>query len=1018
MSARSVFTLLSATALSVLCAAPARAQYFGRNAVQWEKLDFEVLKTDHFDVHYYPQEKEAAEVVGRMAERWYARLSRILGHRFKDRQPIILYASHPHFQQTNTIGGAPGEGTGGVTEAFKRRIVLPMGGSLAETDHVLGHELVHAFQYAMTGQGKVSDTNYPSALRMPLWFIEGMAEYLSVGPVDPHTAMWLRDAARREKGLPTIRQLNSARYFPYRYGHALWAYIAGRFGDEVIRQALLGIGPRTNDAESVLKAVLKIDPKELSKEWHAAIRDDYAALAPGKKDPPSYGAALVTEKKQGGKLNVGPVLSPDGTRLAFLSEREMFSVEVFVQDTRTGDVTKRLSHSITDPHLESLQFISSAGSWDRAGRRFALGAVAKGKPALLILDADEGGKKAEISFPTLGEIYTPSFSPDGRSVVFSALVDGFTDLFIYDLQAEKLRRLTDDAYADLQPAWSPDGRQVAFVTDRFSTALGTLDTGNYRLSSLDVASGEIAPLPGFEKGKNINPQWSADGKSLYFLSDRSGITNIYRLDLSSRAALQLTDFVTGVSGITASSPALSSAAGTDRLAYSVYEDGRYEIYAIEGAERLAGLPIPSGEPLYAGVIPGGKPVGAVIEAREDPVSGLTGERSFTREPYKPKLQLDYLGQPYLMGGADRYGAFFGGGVSMMFSDMLGNHTLSTAIQANSVSGFTDVGALVGYVNRERRFNWGVQVHQIPYITGQFGAVIADVSGEAVYLEQSLIQRQIERGFAAQGYYPFDSTLRAEVAAGYRNLSFDNRLETAGFSLATGQLVIEEQRNLESPASIHLWESTVALVRDTSLLGPTSPILGQRFRLDVTPVFGTINYTGTLADFRQYFMPVRPFTVAGRLMHYARYGSGGEDPRLLPLFLGYPSLVRGYDTGSFNVSECGTRTDGTCPTFDQLLGSRLLVGNVELRAPLLALFGARNPYGPFPIELAGFFDAGVAWDSRTKPKLFGGDREIVRSAGATARINLLGFAVLQIDRVKPLDRPSKRAFWQFNLLAGF
>src|SRR6185503_16605298 len=288
----------------------------GRNDVKWEHLKFEVLKTEHFDIDYYPEGKEADEQAGRLAERWYARLSRILGHQFKQRQPIILYASQPQFQQTNTLGGAPGEGTGGVTEAFKRRVVLPVGASLAETDHVLGHELVHAFQYDMTGHGKISETNYPAALNMPLWFIEGMAEYLSLGPVDPHTAMWIRDAARQEKGLPTIHQLDRTRYFPYRYGQALWAYIGARFGDAVIGRTLRRLGPRTNDAEQVLKDVLGVDSKTLSADWHAAIKAAMEPAMVGRKLPDSYGAALVTEKGQGGKLNVGPVLSPDGDSLA------------------------------------------------------------------------------------------------------------------------------------------------------------------------------------------------------------------------------------------------------------------------------------------------------------------------------------------------------------------------------------------------------------------------------------------------------------------------------------------------------------------------------------------------------------------------------------------------------------------------------------------------------------------------------------------------------------------------------
>jgi outer membrane protein assembly factor BamA len=135
-----------------------------------------------------------------------------------------------------------------------------------------------------------------------------------------------------------------------------------------------------------------------------------------------------------------------------------------------------------------------------------------------------------------------------------------------------------------------------------------------------------------------------------------------------------------------------------------------------------------------------------------------------------------------------------------------------------------------------------------------------------------------------------------------------------------------------------------------------------------------------------------------------------------LFLGYPSLVRGYDTGSFSASECGA--PGGCPVYDRLLGSRILVGNFEVRAPLLGLFGAKRLYGPVPVEVGAFFDAGVAWDSTSKPALLGGSRDLVKSLGATARVNVLGFAVLQVDYVKPLDRPGRRAYFTFNLLSGF
>ncbi|HSK09136.1 MAG TPA: hypothetical protein VK911_06145, partial [Vicinamibacterales bacterium] len=181
-----------AAALVLGMASPASAQYFGRNKVQYKSFNFEVMKTAHFEIYFYEEEREAVEQAAVMAERWYARLSKVLNHELRGPQPLVLYASHPEFQQTNVVQGEMGEGTGGVTEMLKRRIVLPLGASLAESDHVIGHELVHAFQFDITapsgGQSMAS-----GALRLPLWFIEGMAEYLSIGPVDPHTAMWMRD---------------------------------------------------------------------------------------------------------------------------------------------------------------------------------------------------------------------------------------------------------------------------------------------------------------------------------------------------------------------------------------------------------------------------------------------------------------------------------------------------------------------------------------------------------------------------------------------------------------------------------------------------------------------------------------------------------------------------------------------------------------------------------------------------------------------------------------------------------
>jgi hypothetical protein len=225
----------------VLAALTSHAQYFGQNKVRHESFDFKVLHTEHFDIHYYDEEHKIAIEAGRMAERWYARLSKVLNHELSSRQPVILYADHPDFRSTGVVPGHIGETTGGVTEGLRRRLVMPLAGPLAETDHVLGHEMVHAFQFDITSRsGPMSGA--PGALRLPLWFVEGMAEYLSLGPVDAHTAMWMRDAVAREK-LPTIRELDHPRYFPYRYGQAFWAFVAAQYGDQAIG-GLLRAGAR------------------------------------------------------------------------------------------------------------------------------------------------------------------------------------------------------------------------------------------------------------------------------------------------------------------------------------------------------------------------------------------------------------------------------------------------------------------------------------------------------------------------------------------------------------------------------------------------------------------------------------------------------------------------------------------------------------------------------------------------------------------------------------------------------
>ena len=996
---------------------PAYAQYFGRNKVQYESFDFKLIKTEHFDVYFYPELAKMAPIAARLAERWYARLSRVFNYNLRDRQILILYASSPHFQQTSAISGILGEGTGGVTEMFKRRIVLPLGASLGESDHVIGHELVHAFQIDMTSMGSPGlSSQPPNAVRLPLWMIEGLAEYLSIGSVDPLTSMWMRDVTRREE-LPAVKKLvNTYKYFPYRYGQSLWAFITGKWGDMKVAGLMKSAG-RSGNYEQAIQSTLGLSLEELSTQWHDSMKKAYTPLIELTQIQSSSSRTLFRGTELN-RLNVSPSLSPDGNQIVFLSTRDRLSVDMFLADARTGKIQHKLISTAVDPHFESIQFIKSSGSWDARGRRFVFGAIRRGQPVLSIVNTIKNTKEKEIEFPELGEILNPTWSPDGRFIAFSALSGGVSDLFIYDLQAGALRKMTDDPYADIQPAWSPEGEKIAFVTDRFTTDLSILSMGKYELAILDPVSGDVERLKGFIRSDSINPQWSPDAKNLYFISDDNGIANLYKIDIDSERIRQVTNLYTGIAGITSLSPALSVAQGTGDLAFSLYEDGYYSLYSVDGAFGLEGYDelVTFGDIQPAVLPPREKGGGAISGLLKNPHYGLPEEETYEIEDYEPKLSLDYISPPQMAIGADRFGTYGGGGILMYFSDILGYHSLSSMVQVSSR--IEDSSFLVGFQNSRSRFLWGGVAQRIPYLYGGYAMGVSEMYGEPVYVEQEYIYRQINYQLSGFASYPFSKMSRFELSGGYRFLDFDNDVYTRITSMIDGFLIYRGRENLPAPPSLHFVFGSAALVYDSSIFGATSPLLGQSYRFEVAPYTGTISFTTVLADYRKYIMPVRPFTLAFRFLHYGKYGTGADDGRLYPVFLGYESLVRGYNYGSFSIEEVEGGGEDSFD-FDRLFGSKLMVANIELRFPILRILGVgKGYYGALPLEFTAFYDVGVAWSNDEKPWFSGGIRRPLSSAGVGLRMNVFGYMILGLSYVHPFERPLKGSYIQFTIMPGF
>ncbi|MGH7607824.1 MAG: hypothetical protein ACREME_10845, partial [Gemmatimonadales bacterium] len=723
--ARSTFLVLAAAALAPL---PLHAQYFGQNKVQYRSFDFKIIQTEHFEVYYYPEERVAALDAARIAERAYARLSRILHHQFQSRKPIILYASHAEFQQTNTDPGEVPEGVGGLTDIFKHRMVLPFTGSYADLEEVLQHEMVHAFQLDIYSRGRPG-AGLQTLMRVnpPGWFMEGMAAYLSRGGVEPETAMWLRDAAL-EGHLPTIEELTfDPNVFPYRYGQALFAYVGERWGDEVIGEILQTSA--TSGIEQAFRRALGRTLEDLSADWRDAVQTTMLPQLGDHYRARRIAQPMLTRRRSDGRIFLAPALTPDGREVAFFGDQGGFFIDLWLANADNGRVKRRLIKSTLNNDFESLRFIHSAGTFSPDGRYFALAAKHEDRDDLVLLDVRRNRVARRIEVPLNG-LQTPSWSPDGQQLVFSGFDGGLSDLYVVNRDGTGLRRLTSDKYADLHPAWSPDGKTIAFVTDRGpETDFETLRFGNLRIALYRLESGTIEPLSHMDYGKNINPVWSPDGQSLAFVSDRTGISNIFLYDLHESEAYQLTDLFTGVQGIVALSPVLSWAREADRLAFVYYEDNQFSVYTLENPRSLrrapyrapaqpyvvsllagaardslwtapaaaaSAAPEEGGDGLRPGQVrsvyrtPAGFRPSAVPQPAESalatpPVSvralldsatlALPDTAEFTFKPYRTRFSADYVVRPTVGYQRDNFGRGIFGGTAIALSDILGNRTI-------------------------------------------------------------------------------------------------------------------------------------------------------------------------------------------------------------------------------------------------------------------------------------------------------------------------------------------------------
>jgi hypothetical protein len=510
----------------------------------------------------------------------------------------------------------------------------------------------------------------------------------------------------------------------------------------------------------------------------------------------------------------------------------------------------------------------------------------------------------------------------------------------------------------------------------------------------------------------MNPHFSGDGRSVYFLSDADGFRNLYRYDTGTERVFRLTEYITGISGITPYSPAISVSPKNDLIAYNYYFNNRYQII-VAGKNDFTGTES-DGDYLNfeAGTLPPYDHVSVNIVDRnlyDKRIAADISPDQVVNIPYRSRFRLDYISNSANIGlSTGMYRNNMSGSVNMLFSDMVGNNQMFASLALNGE--IYDFAGQTAFINQTGKIKWGASLSHVPYLYGnmlfsQDTIKIDDQYYPVLNMGIDYI-RMFEDNISLFASYPLSQTRRFEANAS--SSWYYYRIDRLTYYyLLNGYYVGGKREKLDAPEGGNYQQMSLAYVNDNSYFGMTAPMQGSRSRYQLEKYFGSLNIYTTLIDYRQYFK-FRFLSLAFRFYNYSMHGKDSESGIIPPFYLGYPWLIRGYENISYSGND-----PMRAETFNvsRLSGTRIIVANAEVRVPFtgperLALIKSKW----LMTDLNLFMDSGLAWNRGNKlgftPDITGGADSEYRfplfSTGASVRINLFGYLVLEPYYAFPLQ----------------